>query len=85
MDFPVDMLEDDIKEQMVRDGISTNFEETIESYISSMLYRTYKKCTETYYKTNINKRKYHHVLNIFTFINFILLIFQYMILFLGGK
>ena len=81
-DFPVDLIEIDIKEQIHHMSNDGNFQERMYEYISGMLYRTYKICTETYFKTNISKRKYHHILNLATYINFIFLFVQYFIWFL---
>lgn len=82
-DFPVNLIEDDIKDKIISLNNNQNMEEEMKEYISGMLFRTYKKCAETYYETNINKRKAHHVLNIVTYINFLILLITYVILFLG--
>lgn len=81
-DFPIDQIENDITQKINIVGKETDFDEKICEYIAGMLYRTYKVCAETYYKTNINKRKYHHILNLVSYVNFILLIVQYVIIFL---
>lgn len=82
-DFPVNLIEDDIKDKMVSMDEYKDFESEMSDYISGMLFRTYKKCAETYYETNINKRKAHHLLNIITYFNFIILLMLYTILFFG--
>ncbi len=82
-DFPVNLIEKDIKDKMVNLNEYEEFETEMADYISGMLFRTYVKCAETYYETNISKRKAHHVLNIITYINFLILLILYVILFLG--
>lgn len=83
IDFPVNLIEDDIKNKLLSLKGHKEVEIEMHDYISGMLFRTYKKCAETYYETNINKRKAHHILNIITYNNFLFLIMLYMILFLG--
>ena len=82
-DFPVNLIADDIKDEMVNLKNYEEFEKEMCNYISGMLFRTYKKSAETYYETNIKKRKAHHILNIITYINFLFLLILYVILFLG--
>lgn len=82
-DFPVDLIADDIKNKMVSLYYKDDFETETKAYISGMLFRTYQICAETYYKTNISKRKAHHMLNIFTYINFLVLLVLYILLVLG--
>lgn len=79
-DFPVNLIADDIKDKMVSLNDYEEFETEMSNYISGMLFRTYKKCAETYYETNINKRKAHHILNIITYINFLILLILYVII-----
>lgn len=82
-DFPVDLIADDIKDRMNTLNNYTEFEIEMEKYISGMLFRTYKICAETYYKTNIGKRKAHHILNILTYINILNLVIIHTFIFLG--
>ena len=82
-DFPVNLIENDIKDKLLSYKGHKDIEIEMFEYISGMLFRTYKKCAETYYESNISKRKAHHMLNVITYINFLFLLMQYMLLYLG--
>ena len=82
-DFPVNQIEADMKNKLLSLKGNKEVETEMYEYINGMLFRTYKKCVEVYYEANIKKRKAHHILNIFTYFNFLCLLSIYIILFLG--
>ncbi len=82
LDFPVDKVQEDI--DIKADELSQKYrkesipyKEALDNYIDGMLARVYNICASKYHRENIRKRRYHHLLNLFVFLNALLITIQF--------
>ena len=84
-DFPVNWIKVRTEDKINLFYKSRASEETTKEEIEKMFIKYYEICASDYYEANIKKRKCHHILNMLSYLNFIIILVMYAIrLYEGG-
>lgn len=81
-DFPVNKIEGCIRKHYDKESYKkiNKMKLSSEDWLYGKLSRMYAICCRKYYEENLKKRRTHHLLNIFSYINLCLLLFMFILI-----